>query len=363
MLFFKIIDSLKKAAPPLLCLVIAAQGLYLRFRFFAGRELTGDERFQLADMSGPFKMPWQRHPYGDFTCFPGDYLLSYPFVRLFEQYQNKWILVAPHIFITVIGFFLLYFICRGYFKTAGGYLVAFLVFSLNGELIFHAFEFRPYAVLPVLAMASFYFGGIVIEKYRDLRMSGKYLLGIFFVLMIWFHLYGILMVTVSLAFLLITSGKAKEFLKGEARDVLSYLMLIYAVALPLWFWYALRPEDPRWLIDHNYTFTYIPHPLFEPVGFLKGIFGNLFGRGDLHFLLTGMVAAFVLPVDKKPSQIGFFLLLIVLPLELICLADLWFQYPFMQRQFIWVVPYFAFLLGWQWDSVLLYAKEKCQTAK
>ena len=44
--------------------------------------------------------------------------------------------------------------------------------------------------------------------------------------------------------------------------------------------------------------------------------------------------------------------MIVLPLQLLFLADLFNRYWFIQRQFVWVMAWYAFFLGWCWDSII-----------
>jgi len=100
-----------------------------------------------------------------------------------------------------------------------------------------------------------------------------------------------------------------------------------------------------------HTFQYIPNPLVNFVGFLKAIFGNLIGYKSLYFLLIIMLLSLILPHKNRNKQIGFFLLLIVIPITLNLLSSLIIGYWFIQRQFVWVMPFFAFLLGWSVDSL------------
>ena len=100
---------------PLVVLFIVIYAFYLRVQVLAGRSLWNDEIFQLHQTQGAFKSFWQRFSYGDMTCFPGDYLLTYPFVAAFEG--NKWGMAAPHILATALGFYFLYKICRKYYRT------------------------------------------------------------------------------------------------------------------------------------------------------------------------------------------------------------------------------------------------------
>ena len=71
----------------------------------------------------------------------------------------------------------------------------------------------------------------------------------------------------------------------------------------------------------------------------------------LYFLLLGAFIPFFLPHKDRFKQLGFLLILILLPIEFIFLSDLWGSYWFLQRQFMWTVPLFAFYLGWCWDAL------------
>ena len=127
-------------------------GMGLRVHRLATRELWGDELFEFYQFKGPFMPFWfnDRYAMADHSAYPGEYLLNYPFVQMFGL--NKWGIMVPHIILTILGFLLLYKLCQLYFKTTWGYVAAFALVCFHRELIFHSFEFRPYAVLPTLAL-------------------------------------------------------------------------------------------------------------------------------------------------------------------------------------------------------------------
>ena len=103
------------------------------------------------------------------------------------------------------------------------------------------------------------------------------------------------------------------------------------------------------------TFEYIPNPLSEPIAFCRAIFGNLMGFKKIYVLMAGMLLTFLLPHQARLKQAGFLLIMIGIPLQLLLLADLQKSYWFIQRQFVWVMAFYAFFLGWCWDSVAGYA--------
>ena len=367
--FYKIIGKLSQYATPVLCFFISLWALYLRLQRFSGRKLWNDECYQLSFMTGPFQPFWERRIYGDFTCFPGDYLLNYPFLRIFGLHKvtqpfspmtsfDKWALIVPHILVTILGFYLLYLVCRRHLKTIYGYLIVFSVVGFNWQLIFHSLEFRPYAVLPTLALGVFYFVDIIINRGMQLSILKKGLIGAFFVFTILFHQYGILIVFFILLYFLLS--KAKEgYFQTEIKSAVKYFSAIFIIALPPWLWYSLGSPDMGDIVRP--TFEYFPNPL-DTVAFLKSVFGNLIGRKELYFLLAGMIAAFMIPHKARYRQIGFFLILVILPIELVCVVDVYKKYWFLQRQFVWVMPLFAFLLGWCWDVLIFSLQERFKNA-
>lgn len=331
-------------------------GICLRLMKLHRHTLWGDEYFQLEVMKGSFWDLLKALPKHEYCSYlSGDFYLTYPFFKLFSY--NKWGLAIPHIISSIIGFYVLYLICKRYFKTVLGYLVAFSIMCFNATLIWHATEIRTYAVLPTLALSTFYLSGTLLNEYSVMSKKKKILIGAFFVFVIWFHLYGIFMPYLSMIFLLITKFKNPSF-KFVLRRTLKFMGIVSAVALPFWIYCIFGPHvilGPEYNID---TFLYIPNPLHNLVGFLKGIFGNLIGNKKLYFLLIGLFYPFFISYRERYEQILFFFLLVFIPIAVIFLSDLIHYYYFIQRQFIWVMPYFAFFLGWTWDSLFEFIRQK-----
>jgi hypothetical protein len=50
--------------------------------------------------------------------------------------------------------------------------------------------------------------------------------------------------------------------------------------------------------------------------------------------------------------------MVIIPIELICMADMKQGYWFLQRQFIWIISLFSFYIGWCWDAAAIYLKPK-----
>jgi len=209
-----------KYVNPAICFVFSAWALFLRFKATYERILSNDEVYQLIRTVGSFKPIWLRNYYGDFSCFPGDYLLTYPFITFFLGqidsktdpflFKNvivldahKWGLLIPHILVTILGFYVLYLLCRRYFKNTWGYIVAFAVVCFNSHLASHAFEFRSYAFLPTLSLASFYFIDLLFCQYDNLGRTKKVLIGAFLLLVACFHVFGIIFLVLSIFYLFV----------------------------------------------------------------------------------------------------------------------------------------------------------------
>jgi hypothetical protein len=100
------------------------------------------------------------------------------------------------------------------------------------------------------------------------------------------------------------------------------------------------------------TFEFIPRGV---VPITKAVVGNLVGDKKLYFLLAGLPLGFLIPHKDRWPQLIFFLVLVAAPIGLIFLSCLISNYFFVQRLFIWVMPLFAFLVGWEWDSLIEWA--------
>ncbi len=347
---------MKKYRIPLACFFIFLWGMFLRWQGLANRELWNDEIYQIQKTLGPFKPIWCREIYGDFTCFPGDYLLTYPFVQM-SGYDHKWISAIPHIFVTILGFYLLYRLCKKYFTTVFGYVITFFIYAFNANLVYHAFELRPYAVLPVMTISAFLLIGILFERHEKLSRLQKFLTGLALVGLMLFHMYGVLIVGL-LALWFLLAGVHDSLGRRRLVGPLKLLILSGLLALPVWLWYSSC--DPYHLSRENllasgrYVFDFIPNPMENLIGFLKGVFGNLMGDKKLYVFLLSLIVAPFIPYPQRFRQLGFFLILIVLPIEFLLLADVLKAYWFIPRQFVWVMPLLAFLLGWQWDALIKY---------
>lgn len=333
-------------------IIICVYALYLRGETRASGKLWTDERVQIERMDRPlveFLRYIPQHQYCGYLA--GDYYLVYPFVRIFGP-NNKWGLAIPHIIFTILGFWLLYLICRRYFNTVWGYLITFSVVCFNPTLLQHAFEIRRYAVLPTLALACLYLAFKLVDQNIKMSLKKKWLIGTFFVLTVWFDVYGVVILCLPLLFALLTKIKDPAF-KLIIKDTIKFMAIVLAIAMPLWFFSIFGPHRPP---DPWDPFQYIPNPLTNIIGFLKAVFANLIGyrHKQLYILLLGVILPMIIPYKKRFQQIAFLIIMVFIPVGVILSVDVMTKYWFIQRQFIWVMPFFAFFLGWVWDSVICY---------
>ncbi|MDO8580636.1 MAG: glycosyltransferase family 39 protein [Candidatus Omnitrophota bacterium] len=340
---------------PWICFLMGGYGFYLRVIQRAHRGLVGDELVQYDALASQDSFAFWRRvaAYGDHTSFPGEFLLNYPFVKMFGM--NKWLVSIPHITLNIVGFFLFYKLCRRFLQTKTAVIIAFVIYSFNFNLVYYAFEFRPYAVLHVLAMASLYCFCLLAERYNKISTIQKVWIAILLILIFMYHAYGLIIALLPLFYVLVGAWQKKTLFSFQEKW---YLGVVVGIGIVLWGWYSsysffgLKPNDAQALTQ---TFEYIADPAKDIVGFLRGVIGNLLGGKIFYILLLGVVAAFVMPLSAKDfmALACFFIFLVFLPIALILTMDIKNQYWFIQRQFIWVVPFWALFIGQCWDQVLL----------
>ncbi len=337
-------------------LLLTVAGMYLRAQWRIAHELTGDEKFQICKLkSFSSAVHHGRHN----VQFPGDYVLIYPFYQFFGE--NKWGLAIPHIIITLIGFYLLYILCQRYFKTVWGYLVAFVLFAYNYNLIYHAFEIRPYSVNVTLSIAGFLVMQYIFRN-ENPSLVKRSLIFIFIFFTIVFSIFGGYILFFSYLYHLLFS-REKRSAGHILLKHLKYYGLGIILALPICHWYIFSGSNygtgftP---VAISNTFAFIPKGI---IPILKGVFGNLTGPKKFYPLLAGIIISFLIPQRERLKQMAFFAILIIVPIALLLLACIHFQYWFIQRLFIWAIPLFAFFLGWCWDSIIIYLTRKFKQYK
>ncbi len=332
-----------------ICIItITIIGLFLRLKNLADRELWGDELFSITFMGESLKSALKVAR--GILQFPGDTLIVYPFYQLFGK--NKWGLAIPHIIATIIGFYLLYILCRKYFKTTLAYIITFLTVSFNANLIFHAFEIRPYSVLVTLGIAVFLAMQYIVEN-KTVSTLKKFLLNSFLFCVISFHLYGSFMIVFLYTFHILFSRREESIRSVILRNIRDYYLGVL-FALPVWYYFVS--------VDKTYL-KYLKHPVFEyihsdPASLFKGIFGNLVAFKLFYVFAAMLPLAFLLPQRDRLKQVMFLFLVVLIPIIFVLFTCIHYQSMFIQRLFVWVMPLFAFLVGWSWDSVFIYFEDK-----
>jgi hypothetical protein len=335
----------------IIALAFSLGGLYLRAQCLIHRNWSIDEVNQWGNTVGALKPFWQRFDYAELTCFPGDYLLTYPFIHAFGH--NRWGDLAPHILATIIGFYFLFLICERYLLSLWGLAMAFLIYSLSNELIFHAFELRPYPLLNLLSLMVFYFTETIVYSKYSVSLSQKILIGLLFFVTLLYHAYGILIIGFCTLFAVINESSSTPLVK-IFRRITTFYITVGLISLPLWWWYASYNIGQT--VTHSPTFQFIPDPKVNPVGFFKNVFGNLIGCKFLDPLLLGPLFAILLPHASQLKYIKFFLILVVMPIALLFFMDVRMHYWFLQRQFIWVSALFGIFVAWGWEAVITFFK-------
>lgn len=352
-MFKNIVKYIHKNFIPISVASICLYALYLRIMHLYNHALWDDELFSLGMMKGTFSELLNQISKVEYCTFlSGDLYLSYPFFKIFSY--NKWGLAMPRIIITVTGFYLLYLICKRYFKSAWAYFITFGIVCFNATLIDHATEMRVYAILPTLALATFYLFQRIADLNFILNTPKRICAIIIFVTVIWFQVYGILMFMSCFLFILLSKYKDRDF-KTYSKNAIFFAGIVLCFAMPFWLYCVFRPHLDYGVMRVR-TFFFIPDPLHDTLGFLKGIFCNLVGFKKLYFLFLGLIIPFIFSYKDKYKQLLFLFFIIIIPVSFIFLSDLVNNYWFVQRQFIWLMPLFAFFLGWTWDSLFILLK-------
>jgi len=356
--FERTLTLIKKFRYEIIAVFFTVYGMYLRFMRLANREYWCDEVSSLQRLLGPFRPVWQRFNYTDFTYFPGEYIINWPFVYFFKT--NKWGNAIPHILLTLLGFYLLYLICRRYFHSVFSWIATFALVAVHRDLIFHSFELRQYSVLPVIALTAFYFTEEIISKRYSLSLARKVFIGFLFTFSIIYHVYGAIILFFTFVYFMLRESGERSF-SDIFRHNFRFILTLVIIGLPLYLWYSLgSPEFYKSSGYIVYTFEYIPNPVYDFFSFVKSNLCNLVGNRALYFLGLALIFPFIFPYRERLKQIGFLLVLIILPIMCIFYVNLLIRYHILQRQFTWAMPLFAFFLGWCVDSFIRFIRQKSE---
>lgn len=347
--FIKIIFRNKKILIAMTFIVLA---FVIRIDFFSNTsQLIGDELWQVDYISRSASvvdsfLGLSSFEQGSYLSL--DFILVYPFYQIFGM--NKLGLAIPHLFFTLISFVYLYLLSNKLFKTVWGYVIIFGICTFNSTLIMHTFEIRPYPVLPALSLMALYHMLDIFEAYDIMPGKKKILTGFIFILVLFFHPFGILMLAMSLVYVFLSKYRQEDTQK-RFLGIFKFLMTIACVGLPFWIYSIITSPTNEGGMGRE-VFGYIANPAVDFIEFLKNVFGNLIGNRWAYVLLPGTLFPMILPYKGRFDQIGFFCICIFLPIYIILMMAVAHSHYFIQRYFIWVMPWFALFIAWCWDSVI-----------
>ena len=355
-----IVKRIKVFRFELIALAFTIWGFILRINRLANRNLWVDEVNQLEHTIGPFKPIWQRLRNGEVTAFPGDYILKWPVIH-FTGIENKWLVNLLHYPITLLGFYMFYLICKKHIKSTFGFIVAFCLMTIHNDLVFHSFEFRPYAILPTFTLISFYFSDLLINNktISNLKRFFIYLFLMFFVIV---HAFGLMIILLCLFFFLIQRVKEKDFKQVFTKMIMKPMLCFLFFAIPTFIWFATGVSlcnRAHFVAMGIKVFQYFPDPAKGVDYFLDWVIIHLLGfkKYNVTVLLYGVLIAWIIPHKQRLKQIQYMFLFFIIPIGFILISDIQKNYWFVQRQFVWTMPLFAFFIGWCWDSIIIFLKQ------
>ncbi|MEK6879511.1 MAG: hypothetical protein AABY22_07890, partial [Nanoarchaeota archaeon] len=151
-----------------------------------------------------------------------------------------------------------------------------------------------------------------------------------------YHAYGILVVLLPMFYFL-------NFTNYRMNDsYLGNMLKVVFISLPIWCWYAfgnsfgMTPNKLQAVVD---TFQFLPaHKAFSIT------LAQLFGDNLVIQFLMPLVFIALLSSTRKATWLTL-LFMIILPIILILIMDIKTHYCFIQRQWVFVIPWFALWCG------------------
>ena len=170
------------------------------------------------------------------------------------------------------------------------------------------------------------------------------------ILIITSHLYGMLMLGLNYIFHIITTSSKTPRWKIVFQNIKQF-GIIFVLCFILWWNYSFGVDKSYMASSSNGgTFAFIK-PGF--ISITRNVIGNLLGCKYFYILLLGWSGILFLPKDDRNKMILLNILLIILPIILILISCIKYNYWFLQRLFIWCVPYFILSIGWACDSLII----------
>jgi hypothetical protein len=317
-----------------LCILL---GLWLRFDCYRTVHPDNDELYELRNLKADVRLSRvldRKEHYGDHTSFPGEMLIYYPVMSRMNwkgvvlEIENMkvtgmtigdfWKLASVKIFVTVVGMVVLgWMLCRVKFGWIGMFM-----YASHYQLVYHAFEMRPYAVLPELAILTYF----LCDSYFKKQNLFKFIVlgGLIFFTCI-YHAYGILIAGLPILYCVI---KYKKW-----SWAVGTVFLISAVAWSYYASYSLFGMTPNEMQAQVNPFEYMPIK-----GFGENLVRQLTGGSLVFYILSPLL--FLSLLKAKTDDWIFLGIFIILPIFLICSVDIKTNYWIHPRQYCWVIPWF-----------------------
>lgn len=339
---------------------IIALGCWWRLQAYIHRDFNVDERMELNAGSGPLMPFWKLCFYGESHSFPGDYLLTYPFIQIFNKtaaLPGRVAVAIPHALTTLLGFYALWLLGRRYFTHPGAWLVTFTIFAVHRELVYHALGLRPYGTLAALGLTTFYILDSLMNPVLSPSRPKLILAWAALAATVVYHPFSLPMMVIFSIFLVFREWRKTGGL-AFLRCHRSFWISLGAIAAPLWLYYMQGHPQNASHQGSGFVFDYIPNPVVHPVGFLKSVAGNLLGSKIAYLLSLGVLLRLFWPPKNRWEIWSFGIVMIGLPILMYLTADVVLQYWFIQRQFVWVMAVYAFFAGLCWEGLLKTSRAK-----
>ena len=347
---------------------------YFRIKMRLAQPFMGDEMYELEiayQQSNPLRMMlWAR---GDIVRLPFGHEFWLSFYPLLISKNNPMLIplvTLPHFLGTNLFFYL-------FAKTNWPFLLGFQkssfskqnllwlnIFSLlqvtfNQTLIFHALESRSYSFLPLFALFFLYLSWYA---WKSPVFRWRYL--IFAIFVINYNVYGAIMFSAALFYVILIClweewQESRRFNLPDLRSALLKVLKLYGVTIGiLLIILSFFPKHFRY--DRNV------HQFIGPGwSMIRQVFSLLFYCPLIrNFSIPLLVLGTLYLIRKRWQPIGFALIFVCLPIVVTYGLDLVSGYWFLQRQFVWVLPFWAvfvsacYLAAWEWISEV----KKCQKA-
>lgn len=331
-------------------ILVILLGCWLRYDTYNRLHPDNDGIYELEQVTKDLRLVRifdNKTVYGDHTSYPGEFLVYWlPLkllnkdIKVYMQEQRVegltrgdiWWLASPKIIITLLGFIGLFL----YFKDNVYGIVGMMMYAFNNQLVYHAFEMRPYAVLPELAIFNFLLCHLAFKNSKGYWIL--YSLLFFFTCI--YHAYGVLIAGLPFIYYLFKQAPCRD------RCFKAFIGVVVA-SLGAWAYYAsfntfgVTPNANQAVVD---PFQYMPVK-----NFFTNMFSQLTGGG---LLMTAIAPVLLIRAFKMGKSDWLFLgVLVVLPITLICLVDLKTSYWIHPRQYLWVIPFFVIFISKQLEEI------------